>query len=50
MEEAIKTLQKKIEARHHANILHVLNGFHMLKRFKDNNLIKENQTYVPFNE
>lgn len=50
MEEAIKTLQKKIEARHQANILHVLNGFHMLKRFKDNNLIKENQTYVPFNE
>lgn len=50
MEEAIKTLQKKIEARHEANILHVLNGFHMLERFKDKNLIKENQTYVPFNE
>jgi len=50
MEEAIKTMQKKIKARHEANILHVLNGSHMLERFKNNNLIKENQTYVPFNE
>ncbi len=50
MEEAIKNLQKKIEARYETNILQVLNGFHMFKRFKNNNLIKENQTYVPFNE
>lgn len=50
MKEAIKSLQERIEARYEVNILHVLNGFHMLKRFKNNNFIKENQTYVPFNE
>lgn len=50
MEESIKNLQEKMETRYKDHILHVLNGFHMLQRFKTNNLMKENQTYVPFNE
>lgn len=50
MKERITILQEKIEARYKVNILHVLNGLHMLKRFESKHLVRENQTYVPFNE
>ena len=46
----IQQLQEQIGAHAPANILHVLNGSHMLEQFKAGKLTKDNATYVPFNE
>lgn len=43
-------MQERIEARYAGNVLHILNGLCMLERFKDHQLMKENHSYVPFNE
>ncbi|MDU4959443.1 MAG: AraC family transcriptional regulator [Sporomusaceae bacterium] len=48
--EAIKTLQDKIEASYEVAVLHVLNGMQMLSRFERDSLMRDNQTYVAFNE
>ncbi|MGF7057935.1 helix-turn-helix transcriptional regulator [Brassicibacter mesophilus] len=50
MKDTIKNLQEKIETKYPVNILHVLNGSCMLEKFKNDKLIKEKATYVPFNE
>ncbi len=50
MKNTIKSVQGKIETKYSAKILHILNGSCMLSKFENNNLIKEKQTYVPFNE
>lgn len=50
MNETIRNLQEKIEAKYPVNILHILNGACMLEKFKNNKLMNRNATYVPFNE
>lgn len=50
MKDKIRNLQEKIEAKYPNPILHVLNGSSMLRRFEISSLIKDKQTYVPFNE
>lgn len=52
MNDAIKHLQEKIEAKakYPVNILHILNGSHMLNKFKTHKLMNSKATYVSFNE
>lgn len=52
MNATIKKLQEKIEAKaeYSVNILHILNGSHMLNKFKTNKLMNSKATYVSFNE
>ncbi|AET68032.1 DNA-binding domain-containing protein, AraC-type [Desulfosporosinus orientis DSM 765] len=50
MNNIVRNLQVRIEEKYPVNILHVLNGLDMLKKFKKSRLINEKQTYVPFNE
>lgn len=49
-DETIEKIQEQVGKRYESKVLHILNGGCMLEDFKKNGRMKENFTYVPFNE
>lgn len=46
----ITTVQTKIIHEYGNNVLHILNGNCLLEYFRENKLLQQNNTYIPFNE
>ena len=48
--EIVKSLHEKIHNQYQRKVLHILNGMCMLSDFKNQDFMKAQDTYVPFNE
>lgn len=49
-DEVIYKIQQEVAEKYETKVLHILNGQCMMEDFKKNGRMKENFTYVPFNE